>query len=147
MMWYRCPGPRRRMRRFIGIPFIFPLLLIFSFHGHSFDGLFSSLVSVAILFFVVNLLIRSVSRSTTNSNQQQQQYYQPPQQYYQPSQQYYQPPEQREPSQQSYEQGYRSAPEAQRAYPENQPQESSSYEQYEQYEQPQVQYPEQMPPM
>lgn len=140
---YRYRGPRHRMRRLGGFPFVLPFIVFFASHG-SFAALVASFLMVMILFLIARALMGSLFGSSMTGNyQQQRQYYQPP---YQPYQQTYQPYEQ---TYQSYDQGYQPQPGASASYQggEQGEQPYQTQAQYEQYEQPQVQYPEQMPPM
>lgn len=140
-MWYRYRGPRHRMRRLGGIPFVLPFFIFVMSHG-SIGALIASFLMIMILFLIVRALMGSLFGPPMGGNYQQrgqqQQYYQPP---YQPYQSYqpYQPP---------YQQGYQPQAGVSESQQERE-QGEQSYQtaQYEQYEQPQVQYPEQMPPM
>ncbi len=142
-MQYR--GPRRRMRRFGGFPFVLPFIILVISHG-SFGAFVASFLMIMIFFLIARALMGSLFGAPMNGNYQQQQYYQPPYQPYQPYQQSYEPYQQ---PYQSYEQGYQPQSGATGPYQEGELGEQSyqSPAQYDQYEQPQVQYPEQMPPM
>lgn len=147
-MWYRYRGPRHRMRRLGGIPFVLPFFIFVMSHG-SIGALIASFLMIMILFLIVRALMGSLFGPPMGGNYQQrgqqQQYYQPPYQSYQSYQQPYQPYQQ---TYQPYEQGYQPQSEVSESQQERE-QGEQSYQsaQYEQYEQPQVQYPEQMPPM
>jgi hypothetical protein len=150
-MWYPPNQPyRRRMRRGIGFPFIFPFLMLFVFHSGSI--FFATLV----LAIMIALILKAFDASNPNRAGQSQQtpYYQPPAQsyqppyyqpsvpVYQPSPQAYQPPYPQE-EYKPYEQGYQAAA---TPYLDDQ-QTVSATSSYDDYEQPIAQYPEQMPPM
>ena len=122
----------RGMRGGFGIPFIFPLLIIFAFR--SIPAFIAAIVLSVIVMLVIRALMTMAAANNTNGLNgmgARQPYYQPT--YQQPPVSQYQP----------YTQGYQATPET---YNEG-AQAPKSPSQYEEYEQPQVQYPEQMPPM
>src|SRR5437660_6545529 len=79
-LMYRYRGPRHRMRRLGGFPFVLPFIIFFISRG-SFGALVASFLVVMILFLIARALMGSLFGPPMTGNYQQQQYYQPP---YQP---------------------------------------------------------------
>lgn len=146
----------RRRNAFGGLYSILWILIIviFVLTGFHFWQIF---LIGALLSAILGILIRLITAgaigaglfgaATMLRNQQQPPQYQPP---YQPYQQpggqppYYQPPPQ--PPYQPYEQGYQPPPQAPGTYQQSGQPYYQPSQQQPQYEQPQVQYPEEMPP-
>ncbi len=148
---YYARGPFPFLRILLIILFAPLILQLLGWHA------FFPLMPLIIIGIFVFIWLRNSSMSgsrgssgSTSNYQQPNQYYQPPQQPYQPNQ-YYQPSQQPDTSgaspYQPYEQGYQTPPQdayqqGVQPYQSNPPSSTS-----EQYEEPQVQYPQEMPPM
>lgn len=163
MMWYNWynhnpgpyRGPYRRRPRFFPLPF---LLLIF-FIGPFWHSL-GALITFAVIIAAVALFMAATRQSRSNGMLPNQP---PPQAFYRPPEptQYYQPPMARQPLSSQpysppqtrydpYEYGYREQKVQTATKPVSAADIVAAEEQthsYEGYEQPQVQYPEMLPPM
>lgn len=136
-MWYRRRGFYGRRPRFLVFPIM--VLIAIAVSSHSIAPFVVGLIIIAMITIIAKA-IASTSPNNGNLNmppmgqmpyQQPQQPYQQP--YYQPSQQPYQP----------YDQGYQAA-----QTPYSDPEPSYQYQPKREYdEQPQVQYPEELPPI
>lgn len=136
-MWYRRRGFYGRRPRFLVFPIM--VLVAIAVSSHSIAPFVVGLIIIAMITIIAKA-IASTSPNNGNLNmppmgqmpyQQPQQPYQQP--YYQPSQQPYQP----------YDQGYQAA-----QTPYSDPEPSYQYQPKREYdEQPQVQYPEELPPI
>lgn len=132
-MWYRRRGFYGRRPRFL----VFPIMVFIAIavSSHSIAPFVVGLIIIAMITIIAKA-IASTSPNNGNMNMPpmgQMPYQQPQQPYYQPSQQPYQ----------LYDQGYQAA---QTPYPGPEP--SYQYQPKQEYdEQPQVQYPEELPPI